>query len=117
MELRKGLGEYLLQQGRKHVVEYAQQIAESGEFATDPEQPLDSQQLLEPPQHRALAALVSSQSATLHSVSHTISMVAPVACPLTTVAVQIAFPSDQPLVCVIILRSFAHTCFHETLHW
>ena len=54
--------------------------------------------VLEPPSHRVLAALASSQSATLHSVSYTISMVAPVACPLATVAVQIALPSDQPLV-------------------
>ena len=42
MELRKGLGVHVLQQGRKHVVEYAQQIAESGEFATNPEQPRGS---------------------------------------------------------------------------
>ena len=42
MELRKGLDRYLLQQGRKHVVEFAQQIAESGEFATNPEKPQDS---------------------------------------------------------------------------
>ena len=44
MELHKGLGEYLLQQGHTHVVEYAQQIAESGEFATTLEQSWDNLQ-------------------------------------------------------------------------